>query len=75
MKRTLLIIAWTIAGYLIGAVAVGFLSGLVISVLVSYEVDLQPYYPLMRGITMGLCLIITAVFLVLGLRRKLPGTR
>lgn len=75
MKRVLSTILWTIAGYVIGAVVIGLLSGIVFSLMIQAGMRVQDHSSLIRTISMSGVFLSTVTFLLLALAHRLPGTR
>ena len=75
MKRVLITILWTIVGYVIGAVVIGLLSGMVFFMMIQAGIRVQDHATLIRAIAMSGIFLSMVTFLLLALGHRLPGTR
>jgi hypothetical protein len=75
VKRVFAIVGWTILAFFAAHMILAFVSGMIFALLISFGLE-TAVVPRVAGFTaLGLSVAVAVVVLVLGVRRRLPGTK
>jgi hypothetical protein len=75
MKRVLVSLAWTSGAYIGSSLLLGFLSGIIFFTMAMFQYDPSVHHTLIAAVSQVVPAVVAVVFLVLAVRRRLPGTR
>ena len=75
MKRILITLAWTAGAYFGSEIVLGALFGVTFFGLAMFHYDVSVHTGLINAIVYTVPVAVALAFLILALRRRLPGTR